>query len=168
MTFSWLVHLTMVSVGVGNPVALLGLSTLIFDNTVIFKNILSWLDPDTPGTHREVARRCVGERQEVKYIVYHPEERTRLHAAIEINLFRAHRRLWNPVAPAFRPRCDLCLGPDFAIVQARVGVVNPCLFANFKWIPNTEAARDYINHNMVVEDMRLCLGCRVCTFSEYT
>ena len=149
----------MVSVGVGNPVAPLGLSTLVFNNQVIFKNILSWLDPDTPGTHREVARRFVGERQEVKYIVYHPEERTRLHAAIEINLFRAHRRLLNPVAPA-SARCDLCLGPDFAPSQARVGVVNPCLFMKFEVIRNTTSACHWIDDNMVVEDMRVCSLCR--------
>ena len=62
-----------------------------FDETML-KRIWSWLDPDgaTPGTHRAVARWCVGDPVQLKCASYKGETVTESSVVLSISLPTAH------------------------------------------------------------------------------
>ena len=124
--------------------------------------ILSFLDPDgsTPGTHRAVARRFVGDRVQRKYLVHDEDIGDEPGWAGLASTVEAYRRQCAEDPDPTEWQCQLCYSEDGPIVDSRLGVVNPCTFMRLERIPYTEAACTWIEHNMDFEDWQLCLRCR--------
>ena len=130
----------------------------------IFKHITSFLclDDQTPGTHRELARKSVGQPVDRKYLVHHPEYSDEYGAATEIETYR---RQW--VGDAYDGhvpgRCDVCSGGSGdadGLHEAAVGVVHMHTFMEVLRLPSTDAATDWIGDRLAFEDMRVCFACR--------
>ena len=147
-----------------------GLPTL---DTMLFKAIWSWLDPDgaTPGAHRAVARWCVGDPFLLKYVVHDIESAEEHGAATEIQTYRLQYS-WHCHGGPAPGRCELCYSDEDSegggpVVDARLGVVNPRTYLRLGKIPNTQAASDWIGDNMDFDEMRLCIGCVQILWSSY-